>query len=64
MSIIHAPVIVRRLANGTKTLPNENVAAVKRCSHCARHRTKSDNSTTTDDVVRCRTMSCAVWTPL
>ena len=29
---------------------------LKRCSHCARHRTTSDDSTTPDDVVRCRAM--------
>jgi len=46
---------------------------LKRCSHCARHRTTALDALTNDvgrhrttqrHVVRCRTMSCAVWTPL
>ena len=38
--------------------PSENTrprgCIVKRCSHCARHRTTPDDSTTSYDVVRCR----------
>jgi len=46
---------------------SSSVAAVgflKRCSHCARHRTTQRHRTMSSGVVRCRTMSCAVWTPL
>jgi len=39
----------------------KTAASFKRCLHCARYRTTSYDNWRS---VNCRTMSCAVWTPL